>query len=487
MVAQARGEAGKPVIHDTSDFDLGELRVRPGERTIVTAQASVAVEPLVMNLLTVLSASAGHLVSRRDLFARLWGATPIGDDSLNRAVAMLRKALRDVGAEQLRIETIPGTGYSLRLNGRSLHMLSSAARTTATGRAIAGARDSWRLAWPEPDHLRLETMRQACVADPEAALAHAWLAMLCRYAAEYSDRRSAAAFLAECEASAKRALALDTTQAVARVALISVAPLYGRWLATRPMLAAIADEHPHDVVAAHDLATLDMATGRIGAAKQRRDALLQADPLAACHCYKSVYQNWSCGDHAAMDQAADRAMQLWPLHPAVWTVRLWTLAYTGRAVAARDMVDDPLRPVMPAPTLAFLRQVLSAVINPTQAAGAEAVAACRTVASQGPAHAIHSMTALGLLDQPDETFAVASAYYFRDGPEPVPLHHGSAEPVLNEQHRRLTQILFTPVFAKLRDDPRFSSLCTRTGLSRYWDESGLRPDFEGSVSARKAG
>jgi len=475
----------KPVIHDASDFDLGALRVRPRERIIVTAQASVAVEPLVMNLLIFLSAQAGRLVTRRDLFAHLWGAMPIGDDSLNRAVALLRKALRDVGASEPTIETIPGAGYSLRLDGRSRQALAPAARTAATNLAISGARDSWRLAWPEPDYLRLETMRQACAADPDAALAHAWLAMLCRFAAEYSDRPSAAAYLAECEASATRALALDPAQPVARVALISVSPLYGRWLATRPALAAIVDEHPHEVVAAHDLATLDMATGRTAAAKQLRDGLIKADPFAACHCYKSVYQNWAVGDHAAMDAAADRAIQLWPLHPAVWTVRLWTLAYTGRAVAARAMVDDPVRPAMNRTTLAFLRCVLDAVISPSPAARAEAVGACRAAARDGPAHAIHSMTALGLLGQADEAFAVAAAYYFRDGPNPVPLHHGPIEPVLNEQHRRLTQILFTPAFATMRDDPRFASLCTRIGLSRYWDESGLRPDFESMAAERK--
>ena len=120
--------------------------------------------------------------------------------------------------------------------------------------------------------------------------------------------------------------------------------------------------------------------------------------------------------------------------------------------------------------------VLDAVISPSPATCAEAVGACRAAARDGPAHAIHSMTALGLLGEADEAFAVAAAYYFRDGPNPVPLHHGPIEPVLNEQHRRLTQILFTPAFATMRDDPRFASLCTRIGLSRYWDESGLRPE-----------
>lgn len=464
------------VIDERSEFDVGDLLVRPGMRSLATANDELSVEPLVMQLLVFLSRNAGVLVTRRAIFGHLWGTASVGDDSLNRLVAILRKTLRTVGAVSVTVETVAAAGYMLRLTGGN--ELSAKARDAIVDRAVVQARDSWRLAWPTPDHLRLETMRHACALAPESSLAHGWMALLCRHAAEYSEPTAAAAWLGKCELSARRSLDIDSGQPLARVALISVSPLYGRWLIGRQMLIDIVAAQPDEPVAAHDLSVLDMATGRVRAAKEIRDRLISSDPFAAVYRYKSVYQNWSTGDHAAMDHAADQAMSLWPMHPAVWMVRLWTLAFTQRLVAARDMVDDRIRPPMPEVMLGFLRKVFDAAINGEGQAMDEAVAASMAVARNGPAHAIASMFAVSLLGRTDTLFDITSAYYFRDGANPIPLHHRTNEPALNEQHRRLTQILFTPVFGKVRSEPRFVEVCERTGLRRYWDESGLRPDFE---------
>ena len=51
------------------------------------------------------------------------------------------------------------------------------------------------------------------------------------------------------------------------------------------------------------------------------------------------------------------------------------------------------------------------------------------------------------------------------------------EPSINDQHRRVTQILFTPAFADARADSGFDRLCDRIGLSEYWDATGAPPDF----------
>jgi hypothetical protein len=434
-----------------------------------------------MQLFLVLCRNAGQLVPRKLLFSDLWGSAAIGDDSLNRLVAVLRKALRSVGARTVAVETVPAAGYVLRLI-RDTKVLSAEGRNEIVERAVTGARDSWRLAWPKPDLLRLETMRRACAIAPDVPQVHGWLAMLCRHAAEYGEPEDAAAWVRECEASARRALMIDPANALAQVALTSVSPLCGRWLASRAFLVDIAAEHPDEAVVAHDLSVLEMATGRIRAAKALRDDLIARDPLAANYCYKSIYQNWAVGDYAAMDLAADRATAMWPLHPAVWMARLWTLAFTSRVVAALDMLDNPIRPAIPDRTRQFLRQVLEAAIGGASSTRHAAFEASVAVSRHGPVHAMAALFALRLLEQPDKMFDVAFAYYFRDGSQPVPLHHAQVEPELNEQHRRLTQVLFTPVFDDLRLDTRFVRLCERIGLTQYWNESGLRPDFEGVKS-----
>ena len=136
---------------------IGDLTVRPDERVLAGPNGSASVEPLVMALLLELATRADTLVTRPELFTRLWGSLAIGDDNLNRLVAALRRTLNDVGVTSLGIKTVPAAGYSLRLepypsrNGADADILQ----------AISEARDSWRLALPQPDHLRLSLLERA--------------------------------------------------------------------------------------------------------------------------------------------------------------------------------------------------------------------------------------------------------------------------------------------------------------------------------------
>jgi len=93
-------------------FTLGGVIVSPSTRALRGPNASVDVEPRVMQVLVVLAAAAGQVVTRETLFNRCWGGVYVGDDSLNRAVAALRRAVATVGG-RFEVETIPRTGYLL--------------------------------------------------------------------------------------------------------------------------------------------------------------------------------------------------------------------------------------------------------------------------------------------------------------------------------------------------------------------------------------
>ncbi|UUR07595.1 winged helix-turn-helix domain-containing protein [Sphingomonas glaciei] len=457
-----------------NSFSIGALRVNPRERILELDDRKLNLEPLVMRLLTVLADSAGQVVSRHSLFGHIWGAAMVGDDSLNRLVLTLRKALASFGSPVL-IETVPGTGYALRIAA------ASATETEASGltRAIQAAHDSWRLALPQPDFLCLEHLAAACRAEPADPRLWGWAALLYRHAAEYAAPHDIARFTHDCEEASRRALALDPSQPEALTALATLVPLIGNWGMARERLLSVLERHPDHPVASQDLATLEMATGRVREGKRIRDALLVRDSVAAVTSYKSVFQHWSVGDHAGMDRIAERAINLWPTHPAVWLVRLWTYAYTGRVEAALAMTtDDVPGPDTPPPMLGFLRTVLrGAAAADTMARHEEIRTASLAFAASGPAAALAALFALGLSDQCDAQFEVLQAYYFHEGPAPVPSHHTASELSLNEQHRRLTQVLFTPVLASARRDPRFLLLCKRIGLADYWKETGLTPDF----------
>jgi DNA-binding winged helix-turn-helix (wHTH) protein len=464
--------AGSPLIAP-HDFHVGPIHVRPAARAIESSKGSFVTEPLVMQLLVELSQKAGRVVTRREIFESCWGLAPVGDDSLNRVVAALRKVLAMADGETVMVETVSGAGYSLRLRARGEAQLGDVKH------AIEEGIDSVRFGLSAPDYLRLEMLRRANAIDPDSAAAWGMRALLCRYAAEYAGPESSGEYLTECEFSGARALALDPAQGEARVALATVAPLFGRWLQARTALEAVIAGDADCMAARHELAIVEMTTGRVGEAKRLMDRLIAVDPLAACFNYKSIWQHWSIGDLAGMDHTADRAIQLWPTHPAVWTARLWTLAHTGRARAALAMLDDAAaRPLIPAPMFRVLQMVMRAAATREQAAVEEAVQACRTAAERGPAQAVAALLALGLFDAVDEAFEVAYAYYARAGDSPVPVRHMAGDASINDQHRRVTQPLFTPACASLRSDPRFAVLCERIGLTAYWNESGLQPDYQ---------
>lgn len=457
-----------------SDFELGDAHVRPQVRTIESSGASITVEPLVMQLLVMLSRRAGQLVTRRDLFEVCWGSTAVGDDSLNRVVRALRKALQHTGSRAIIIETVPGAGYILKLAGLPI----GRDQHEEVQRAIHAGFDSWRLGLPQPDFVSVEQLRAACAAEPTNARSWSMLALLCRHAAEYGDAGSVSAFVGECESAGRRAIDIDPGQPEALTALVSVIPLFGNWTESRAGLLSVLQNNPEHVVPTQDLATLEMATGCIRAGKALRDGLIARDPLAATYCYKSVFQHWSAGDLIGMDRVADRALLLWPFHPAVWNVRMWTLAYTNRAPAALAMLNDAAtRPALPAASTEFLRKALRAAESGETAEVRAAVDVSKKLARTGPGNAIQAMFALGLLHRHDEVFDVAEAYYFSGGSDPVPVRHTAAEMSINEQHRRLTQILFTPVFAEIRNHARFTHICDRIGLHRYWTDNNITPDF----------
>jgi len=71
----------------------------------------VVVEPQVFKLLAYLIAHRDRVVTRDELFDKLWPEQVIGDAALTYCVAKARKAVRDTGTQQRIIKTVHGHGY----------------------------------------------------------------------------------------------------------------------------------------------------------------------------------------------------------------------------------------------------------------------------------------------------------------------------------------------------------------------------------------
>src|SRR6476659_8355468 len=97
-----------------ADFNAGPLHVSPARRLIEGPAGKATVEPIVMKVFLLLLDAGGSVVTRDELFGSAWGGVFVGDDSLNRAVARVRKIAAETAPGLFEIETIPRTGYRLR-------------------------------------------------------------------------------------------------------------------------------------------------------------------------------------------------------------------------------------------------------------------------------------------------------------------------------------------------------------------------------------
>lgn len=465
------------------DFQIGDLTVSPARRLLEGPGGTRHLEPRVMMVFLFLLEREGHVVTRAELFDECWAGAPVGDDSLNRVIAGIRQHAEAVATRSFTIETVPRTGYIFTVLRCDADEAVPNQPAPSLEEAVERAYDCWRMGLPQPDWGEIAQLRSALGGSRRDARAWGILALLLRKGAEYAGAAECADLVRECEAAARRALAIAPSEANARVALAGLVPLYGNWTGVREQLLAIIVDHPGNVPARHDLAMLEMATGRPSAAVPILEALLEQDRFAPILRYKRMYHLWSLGRIADLDRIAAENLQLWPRHPAIWSAHFWTLVFTGRAAQAlRFAHDETHLHGIPAPVLGFLRrtaQVLAAKHDGTDDRGAVGshVREALETAGRGPAQAIAGIHALLALDAVDETFEAAYGYYLGRGTGASPMRRNDADPPITDQHRRLTQPLFVPEGRKLHFDPRFLPLCEDIGLVAYWDRFELTPDF----------
>lgn len=94
-------------------LQIGPYRVEPDALTITGPAGTVTLEPKVMDVLLVLAGRRGEVVLRSELIEAVWAVEHGGDESLTRAISILRKILGDVHGQRTLIETVPRRGYRL--------------------------------------------------------------------------------------------------------------------------------------------------------------------------------------------------------------------------------------------------------------------------------------------------------------------------------------------------------------------------------------
>ncbi len=92
-------------------FESLGLRVDTGAHRAELDGRSLDLEPKAFNLLVLLLANAGQLVTKQQILDTVWAGTAVTDNALTRVVAQLRKALGDDAREATFLETVPTLGY----------------------------------------------------------------------------------------------------------------------------------------------------------------------------------------------------------------------------------------------------------------------------------------------------------------------------------------------------------------------------------------
>lgn len=103
--------ASKP--SNLSPFQIGAIRVEPARNALLRDGTEYSLEPRIMDVLCVLAAEAGEVVTRETLIERLWDTEYGADESLTRAISIIRKVVRQAGETEPYIETIKKRGYRL--------------------------------------------------------------------------------------------------------------------------------------------------------------------------------------------------------------------------------------------------------------------------------------------------------------------------------------------------------------------------------------
>lgn len=466
-----------------------------------------------MKVLIVLLDANGAVVTRSELFEQAWGGAQVGDDSLNRAVARVRKILGDVALGRIELETIPRTGY--RLIGEGLTpvlagaadgragpwspsrrtMLGSAIGAAAVGAAGLGLwsmrskdRQFDELMKQAEDGLEsgddnvapVNYLRRAVAIHPDDPVALGLFAYAIMGYADNVNKPVRVGGIGEAQDAISRALRIDPTNANARLAKIQIDRTTLDLGGTEDRLRQVLGSAPRSIFAMRMLWNLLQSAGRSHEALNLVERAIAIKPLAAANNFPLAQLLWIVGRVAEADRVIDRAMTFWPNHGVVRFARFTIFTYTGRPRAALAMLDNPqTRPQVFSPeSVALYRTSLAALDQPSPATVGKARVANLDAAKSDTTLAPQAVLMLSALGDVDAAFEVANdLLLFRNAnrhpPGQTPGRAGA-----NSTAWRFTPWLFTPPAAALRADPRFKVLADGTGLSDYWNKRHIKPDYQ---------
>ncbi|MEM7277906.1 MAG: winged helix-turn-helix domain-containing protein [Pseudomonadota bacterium] len=121
-----------PETDSTDAIVLGDCRIEAQRSRVIRGDTVVHLENKTMDVLMLLVAQAGQVVSGDEIVEKVWSGRAMGDSPMYKSIAQIRSALGDEAKAPRYIETIPRRGYRLRPS--SLQSAANAAERSSLTR-----------------------------------------------------------------------------------------------------------------------------------------------------------------------------------------------------------------------------------------------------------------------------------------------------------------------------------------------------------------
>jgi DNA-binding winged helix-turn-helix (wHTH) protein/TolB-like protein len=305
--------------------------------------------------------------------------------------------------------------------------------------------------------------RQLIARAPKYAPAYSFLAIVSGLLMNSAPPGEIALLRADVKKAASQALALDSKNGMAYMALALLVPNW-RWAEREAVFRKGLAVAPNTAGLQNYLANVLASVGRLREAlalnTTSRMVMPQSPPQNASLARALV----ETGRVAEGISTINRAAKIWPSHAMVWFTRFDILANFGHVDAARAMLDSAqdVPVTLETRSIAAMRAYLDALRLNSPASKTAAGDAIRSAMAMGDLSIADGMRMFAKLRDVDTAFALAGTLF---------------APPDSRFVRASTAPLFQSVTQSMRRDPRFMLLAAKVGLVDYWVTTGKWPDF----------
>lgn len=296
-------------------FSIGTLKVSPIHGRIHFGTRTEKIEPLIMDVLTFLASRNGEAVLREEFLTHIWAAFDASDESLTRAVSILRKTLKRLDPKTTYIETIPKRGYRLastvapnqpdRVKQAKDGDNSRSNELVLQGRSLN----------ERPFHTNVLTtaaalLDQAIALNPNNAQAHSELGHTYSLMSTYIREGDKAALIHKATQCAQRAIAIDPTMGFPLTLIALEQFTFGNIVEAISMAETAYQREPDNSEVALRLGYFFAAIGHMTRATPFIEQAVSLDPIQGRNLQILATVKLCNGDLEEADVLAKRAFDM---------------------------------------------------------------------------------------------------------------------------------------------------------------------------------